>query len=184
MRSIIGLQIPAAGTVEVLGQEVHGLDSDQSADLTRQWGVLFQGGALFSTLTVGENVEVPLKQFYPDMTDTLRQEIARFKVRLSGLPEEAAFKYPSELSGGMRKRAGLARALALLGMMTLVIRTLTLAYWLVDLICRTSTPSWVLRRLDRVGQGGAGCMADSVGDGGGGGARACRWTSMTMRGYP
>jgi phospholipid/cholesterol/gamma-HCH transport system ATP-binding protein len=75
--------------------------------------VLFQGGALFSTLTVGENVEVPLKQFFPEITDSLRAEIARFKVRLSGLPENAAFKFPSELSGGMKKRAGLARALAL-----------------------------------------------------------------------
>jgi phospholipid/cholesterol/gamma-HCH transport system ATP-binding protein len=75
--------------------------------------VLFQGGALFSTLTVGENVEVPLRQFYPEISDTLREEIALFKVKISGLPEEAAFKYPNELSGGMKKRAGLARALAL-----------------------------------------------------------------------
>jgi len=75
--------------------------------------VLFQGGALFSTLTVEENVEVPLRQFYPEIGDNLREEIARFKVKISGLPEEAAFKYPSELSGGMKKRAGLARALAL-----------------------------------------------------------------------
>jgi phospholipid/cholesterol/gamma-HCH transport system ATP-binding protein len=75
--------------------------------------VLFQGGALFSTLTVGENVEAPLKKFYPDLSDELRREIARYKVLLSGLPEEAVNKYPSELSGGMKKRAGLARALAL-----------------------------------------------------------------------
>lgn len=75
--------------------------------------MLFQGGALFSTLTVGENVEVPLKQFYPDISDELRAEIARYKVMLSGLPPEAVSKYPSELSGGMKKRAGLARALAL-----------------------------------------------------------------------
>ena len=70
-------------------------------------------GRCFSTLTVGENVEVPLKQFYPDLGDELLHGIARFKVRLSGLAEEVALKYPSELSGGMRKRAGLARALAL-----------------------------------------------------------------------
>ena len=74
---------------------------------------MFQGGALFSTLTVGENVEVPLKQFYPEISDELRHEIARYKIMLSGLPEEAVNKYPSELSGGMKKRAGLARALAL-----------------------------------------------------------------------
>ena len=75
--------------------------------------MLFQGGALFSTLTVAENVEVPLREFYPEISDELRHEIARFKVMLSGLPADAAAKYPSELSGGMRKRAGLARALAL-----------------------------------------------------------------------
>src|SRR5690606_19261233 len=78
-----------------------------------RWGVLFQGGALFSTLTVAENIEVPLKQFYPELSAELRHEIARYKVRMSGLPEDAAAKYPSQLSGGMRKRAGLARALAL-----------------------------------------------------------------------
>ena len=75
--------------------------------------VTFQGGALFSMLTVAENVEVPLKQFYPELDPELLHEIARYKVKMSGLPEDAASKYPSELSGGMRKRAGLARALAL-----------------------------------------------------------------------
>ena len=75
--------------------------------------MLFQGGALFSTLTVGENVEVPLREFYPEIEDSLRHEIARYKVRLSGLPEDATSKFPSQLSGGMVKRAGLARALAL-----------------------------------------------------------------------
>ncbi len=113
MRSIIGLQQPETGEVHVLGHDMTRPSEADEIDVRSRWGVLFQGGALFSTLTVGENVEVPLKQFYPDMTDTLRQEIARFKVRLSGLADEAAFKYPSELSGGMRKRAGLARALAL-----------------------------------------------------------------------
>jgi phospholipid/cholesterol/gamma-HCH transport system ATP-binding protein len=72
-----------------------------------RWGVLFQGGALFSTLTVGENVEVPLKQFYPELDPELSHEIARYKVVLSGLPADAASKYPAELSGGMKKRAGL-----------------------------------------------------------------------------
>lgn len=113
MRSIIGLQHPAAGRICVLGHEIDDTEDDDDVDLRSRWGVLFQGGALFSTLTVGENVEVPLRQFYPEISDDLRGEIARFKVRLSGLPEEVAFKYPSELSGGMRKRAGLARALAL-----------------------------------------------------------------------
>ncbi|WP_416830992.1 MAG: ABC transporter ATP-binding protein [Erythrobacter sp.] len=113
MRSIIGLQYPTAGHIEVLGRTITGVDLDQKIGVRRRWGVLFQGGALFSTLTVGENVEVPIKQFYPEIEEGLRKEIARYKVLLSGLPEEAIAKYPSELSGGMKKRAGLARALAL-----------------------------------------------------------------------
>ncbi|MEE4539001.1 MAG: ATP-binding cassette domain-containing protein [Erythrobacter sp.] len=113
MRSIIGLQVPAEGRIDVFGRTITGGDPDENIGVRCRWGVLFQGGALFSTLTVGENVEVPLKQFYPEIGDELRREIARYKVLLSGLPEEAVAKYPSELSGGMRKRAGLARALAL-----------------------------------------------------------------------
>ena len=114
MRSIIGLQRPSGGSIKVFGNEVaDGIDAAESIDIRSRWGVLFQGGALFSTLTVEENVEVPLRQFYPEISDNLREEIARFKVKISGLPEEASFKYPSELSGGTKKRAGLARALAL-----------------------------------------------------------------------
>jgi phospholipid/cholesterol/gamma-HCH transport system ATP-binding protein len=114
MRSIIGLQMPVAGSVQVFGNEVaDGIDERESRIIRPRWGVMFQGGALFSTLTVAENVEVPLRQFHPDLDDALRSEIARFKVQLTGLPESAAYKYPAELSGGMKKRAGLARALAL-----------------------------------------------------------------------
>jgi phospholipid/cholesterol/gamma-HCH transport system ATP-binding protein len=114
MRAIIGLQKPQAGEIRVLGRDMlDPEDAEDGIDIRSRWGVLFQGGALFSTLTVGENVEVPLKQFYPEISDHLRQEIARFKVKLSGLREEVAYRYPSELSGGMKKRAGLARALAL-----------------------------------------------------------------------
>lgn len=113
MRSIIGLQRPAAGHIEVLGHDLSDVDPDSDFGVRCRWGVLFQGGALFSTLTVGENVEVALKQFYPDLDPKLRREIARYKVILTGLPEDAVAKYPSELSGGMKKRAGLARALAL-----------------------------------------------------------------------
>ncbi|MCW1427729.1 ABC transporter ATP-binding protein [Novosphingobium sp. JCM 18896] len=113
MRSIIGLQIPDAGTIEVLGSSITDAQDDDDIDIRSRWGVLFQGGALFSTLTVAENVEVPLLEFYPEIDPELRHEIARYKVMLSGLPEEAASKYPAELSGGMKKRAGLARALAL-----------------------------------------------------------------------
>jgi phospholipid/cholesterol/gamma-HCH transport system ATP-binding protein len=113
MRSIIGLQTPEAGRIEVLGHDLTNVDPDSDFGVRSRWGVLFQGGALFSTLTVGENVEVPLSKFYPDLDPKLRSEIARYKVILTGLPDDAVAKYPSELSGGMKKRAGLARALAL-----------------------------------------------------------------------
>src|SRR3546814_3574031 len=81
--------------------------------MRKRWGVLFQGVALFSTLTVAENVQVPLREFYPNLDQGLLDEIAAYKVVMTGLAPEAGPKYPSELSGGMRKRAGLARALAL-----------------------------------------------------------------------
>ncbi|RZV30527.1 MAG: ABC transporter ATP-binding protein [Sphingomonadaceae bacterium] len=113
MRSIIGLQIPAKGDIHVFGKSMTDAEPDEFLGVRSRWGVLFQGGALFSTLTVGENVQVPLKQFFPDIEPEVMNEIARFKILMSGLPEEAVNKYPSELSGGMKKRAGLARALAL-----------------------------------------------------------------------
>jgi phospholipid/cholesterol/gamma-HCH transport system ATP-binding protein len=113
MRSIIGLQQPAAGTINVFDENLLDDDVEGDDDVRRRWGVLFQGGALFSTLTVAENVQVPLREFYGDIRPQLLDEIARTKVQLSGLPAEAASKYPSELSGGMKKRAGLARALAM-----------------------------------------------------------------------
>ena len=113
MRSIIGLQMPAAGNVQVFGESMIDRDEDEAMAVRRRWGVLFQGGALFSTLTVMENVQVPLRQFYPHFDKALLDEIARYKIHMSGLPPEAAYKYPSELSGGMKKRAGLARALAM-----------------------------------------------------------------------
>ncbi|MDZ7587881.1 MAG: ABC transporter ATP-binding protein [Parasphingorhabdus sp.] len=113
MRSIIGLQRPDAGMIEVMGETLLDKDEEETFDIRRRWGVLFQGGALFSTLTVCENVEVPIREFFPKMSAEFRSEIARYKVGLSGLPPEAGPKYPSELSGGMKKRAGLARALAL-----------------------------------------------------------------------
>jgi phospholipid/cholesterol/gamma-HCH transport system ATP-binding protein len=113
MRSIIGLQTPDQGEVEVFGEQILGRDEAETVDVRKRWGVLFQGGALFSTLTVAENVQVPLKEFYPDLSQQLLNEIASYKVVMTGLPPEAGPKYPAELSGGMRKRAGLARALAL-----------------------------------------------------------------------
>lgn len=113
MRSIIGLQTPNAGTIEVFGESMIDRAEDESVAIRKRWGILFQGGALFSTLTVAENVEVPLREYYPNISAELRHEIAAYKVRMAGLPGEAGPKYPSELSGGMKKRAGLARALAL-----------------------------------------------------------------------
>lgn len=113
MRSIIGLQNPEAGEIKVLGRTIRGDQETETLALAKRWGVLFQGGALFSTLTVAENVQVPIREFYPEIGETLLEEIATFKVLMAGLPENAGPKYPAELSGGMKKRAGLARALAL-----------------------------------------------------------------------
>ena len=113
MRSIIGLQKPVAGEVHVFGEPTLDRDETEAAAVRKRWGVLFQGGALFSTLTVAENVEVPLREFYPDLNLALMDGIASYKVVMTGLPADAGPKYPAELSGGMRKRAGLARALAL-----------------------------------------------------------------------
>ncbi len=113
MRSIVGLQIPNAGEISVFGEDVLTLSDDDAVDLRKRWGVLFQGGALFSTLTVAENVQVPLREFYPALDQALLDEIASYKVVMTGLAAEAGPKFPAELSGGMKKRAGLARALAL-----------------------------------------------------------------------
>jgi phospholipid/cholesterol/gamma-HCH transport system ATP-binding protein len=113
MRSIIGLQKFDAGVITVFGESMRQREEDEATEVRRKWGVLFQGGALFSTLTVAENVQVPLREFYPHFSKPLLDEIARYKIHMSGLRPDAADKFPSELSGGMKKRAGLARALAM-----------------------------------------------------------------------
>jgi phospholipid/cholesterol/gamma-HCH transport system ATP-binding protein len=112
LRTIIGLNRPVAGRIEVLGRNILEIGNTEQREIERHWGVLFQDGALFSSLTVAQNIEVPLKEYY-DMPLPLMDEIAAFKVGIVGLPEGTGEKYPSQLSGGMRKRSGLARALAL-----------------------------------------------------------------------
>ena len=113
MRSIIGLQVPDAGEVTVFGEPMIGRDEEEAKHVRRRWGILFQGGALFSTLTVAENVQVPIREYFPAIDQKLLDEIASYKIVMSGLSPEAGPKYPAELSGGMKKRAGIARALAL-----------------------------------------------------------------------
>ena len=113
LRTVVGLNRPVEGEVEVFGRDVLGISDRQRRELERRWGVLFQDGALFSSLTVAQNIEVPLKEYHRDIPLRLMDEISAVKVGLVGLPEDAGEKYPSQLSGGMRKRAGLARALAL-----------------------------------------------------------------------
>ncbi len=113
MRSILGLQIPEEGQIEVLGADARKGDRAARQHIERNTGVLFQDGALFSSLTVGENVQLPLKENHPELPETFRYELALLKVKLAGLPADTISKLPSQLSGGMRKRAGLARALAL-----------------------------------------------------------------------
>lgn len=113
LRTLVGLNRPAAGDVTVLGEPIW--RNGQPVRSTRRrdsWGMLFQDGALFSALTVARNVQVPLTA-HTKMPRRLRDDIAALKIALAGLPPDAGDKYPSQLSGGMRKRAGLARALAL-----------------------------------------------------------------------
>ena len=107
MRSILGLQQPTSGTITVMGEEIRFHEPGPS----RRWGVLFQAGALLSNLTVQQNVELPMA-LYSDMPVETRHELASLKLLMTGLSLSVADKYPSELSGGMKKRVSLARALA------------------------------------------------------------------------
>jgi phospholipid/cholesterol/gamma-HCH transport system ATP-binding protein len=113
MRSILGLRTPDAGQIEVLGVDARSENRADRLHIERNTGVLFQDGALFSSMTVGENVQVPLKEHHGELPERWHYELALLKVKLAGLPADAINKLPSQLSGGMRKRAGLARALAL-----------------------------------------------------------------------
>lgn len=111
LRTIAGLLRPAAGSVTVLGTDMQNASTAERSAVEARWGVMFQDGALFSSLTVRENVEVPLRAV-PGLAPDIRRALADLKISMAGLPYRAGDNYPSELSGGMRKRAGLARALA------------------------------------------------------------------------
>ncbi|GGD01520.1 ABC transporter ATP-binding protein [Aquisalinus flavus] len=112
LKAIIGLIKPRSGAIRIFGEDVLSMNDRDHREIDRRLGVLFQDGALFSAMTVAQNVIAPLRE-HLNLSSELQQEIASMKITLSGLPLDAATKYPSELSGGMRKRAGLARALAM-----------------------------------------------------------------------
>ncbi|MGR9239375.1 ABC transporter ATP-binding protein [Rhizobium leguminosarum] len=112
MRTVLRLLPRRSGTIKILGQDFDELDEPQRNALDMRLGVLFQQGALFSSLTVKENIQVPMRE-YLDLPTSLMDELAHLKIRMVGLAADAADKYPSELSGGMIKRAALARALSL-----------------------------------------------------------------------
>jgi len=112
LRTIAGLNRPAEGHIRVFGTDMQSAGEAERQTVEARWGVMFQDGALFSSLTVRENVEVPMKSI-PGLDPETTRALADLKIAMVGLPEIAGDKYPSELSGGMRKRAGLARSLAL-----------------------------------------------------------------------
>jgi phospholipid/cholesterol/gamma-HCH transport system ATP-binding protein len=112
LREMILLQRPDSGSIRVLGVDLHKLADDEALALRQRWGVMFQHGGLFGSLTVTENVGLPLRE-HTELEDALIDEIAAWKLAMTGLKPEVGAQYPSELSGGMMKRASLARALAL-----------------------------------------------------------------------
>lgn len=112
LREIIGLVRPTAGRIELLGTDVWQAGPEAMNELRARFGVTFQDGALFSSLTLAENIAVPFLE-HTDLPKEIVAPLVGFKLALVGLPTDAATKFPAQLSGGMRKRAGLARALAL-----------------------------------------------------------------------
>ncbi len=112
LRTILGLQRPVSGSVRIEGEEVTGRPARELLAVKRRYGVTFQHGALFTSLTVSQNVELPIAEYYP-VSEAVLGELAMLRIRMVGLPADAAGKYPAQLSGGMVKRAALARALAL-----------------------------------------------------------------------
>ena len=112
LRQIVMLEKIHSGTINILGEDLNTIGVDKAQNLRQKWGVLFQFGALFSSLTLAQNIALPLKE-YTDLNDTMIQEIINFKLHIVGLKLSDATLYPSQISGGMRKKAALARALAL-----------------------------------------------------------------------
>ncbi|MEJ8571911.1 ABC transporter ATP-binding protein [Microbaculum marinum] len=112
LRTLVGLQPRRGGTIDMFGTDIDSASAAERNAVERRWGILFQGGALFSSLTVKQNVQVPMRE-HLRLESSLMDELAELKIAMVGLAADAGDKYPSELSGGMIKRAALARALAL-----------------------------------------------------------------------
>ncbi len=112
LRTILGLNKPKSGSVIVDGTDIYALTPDERVELQKRWGVLFQSGALFSGLTVLENIGLPIRE-HTNLPDDVVDDLAMLKIQMVGLKPDAATKYPSQLSGGMIKRAALARSMAL-----------------------------------------------------------------------
>ncbi|MDY6991648.1 MAG: ATP-binding cassette domain-containing protein [Pseudomonadota bacterium] len=112
LREMILLEKPVAGSIQVLGQEILGLTDKAALWLRQRCGVMFQQGALFGSLTIAENIALPIKE-HTQLSQRFIEEITAFKLALVGLPVDTGRKYPNQLSGGMIKRAAVARALAL-----------------------------------------------------------------------
>jgi phospholipid/cholesterol/gamma-HCH transport system ATP-binding protein len=112
LRTILGLQRPQRGTVQIEGRDITQLDAAQLREVKRGYGVTFQHGALFTSLTVLQNVQLPIAEYF-DLDEATLVELGQFRLRSVGLPADAGAKFPAQLSGGMIKRAALARALAL-----------------------------------------------------------------------
>lgn len=112
LREMLGLTPPTSGSIEIFNRELTNASPATLLEIQKRWGVLFQSNALFSSLTILENVAFPLKE-HTTLDSASINELALLKIKLAGLPEEAAIKYPSQLSGGMLRRAGLARAIVL-----------------------------------------------------------------------
>ena len=112
LREMVMLQKFSEGSIEILGYNLENIKQENAQKLRQEWGVLFQAGALFSSLSLAENIALPLQE-YTDLSKKMIEEIVAFKINLVGLQSRDALLYPSQISGGMKKKAALARALAM-----------------------------------------------------------------------